>query len=355
MVYNKTLFDWAASDQGKTILTTWEIGEIKVPETWAEVKSVGMNIIKLLNHKDGSNNTVVGNYLSKDGSITKTDPGVNKVYDAHEVTDMAKFRPFSYDSTENLITTLLRQYGGALTEIDTTKTGKGYVSFNDASNKAITLEALNMLQDLWDNEVIGIASTPWEDSTGYCSAAFKTGQSVMNIGSSGGLSNVTGAFPVGIAPVPYKDAEHKFVLSQGTNLALFQMAANDPDRERKLVASWKLLVFLTQAENPTFTSQSGYFPTGQKVADNDIYQDWLTNPAGSDTDKANKAAGKVNGEIYNNPELGWTKFVDPGFRGSSDIRNEIGLIPGYMFNDEYDSIQAILNAVYNKLADYIKE
>jgi hypothetical protein len=229
------------------------------------------------------------------------------------------------------------------------------VSFNDAGNKAITIEALDMLQELWDDKVIGIASTPWEDSTGYCSNAFKAGQSVMNIGSSAGLVNVTGVFEVGIAPIPYKDASAKFVLSQGTNLALFQVPSNDADREKKLVASWKLIVFLSQAENATFTSQSGYFPTGEKVVNSKIYQDWLNNILGSATDKANKAAGQINGEIYNNVEEGWTKFVDPGFRGSSDIRTEVGLIPGYMFNDEYDSIQDILDDVYRKLVDYVKQ
>lgn len=354
MVYNQPLFDWAISNEGKAILTSWGIGDIFVPVTWADVKSVGMNLIKLLKHKDANGNAVAGNYLAKDGTIHKADPGTTKVYDAHEVTDMNKFRPFSYDSTENLFTTLLRQFGGTLTEVDKTKTGKGYVSFNDDANRAITIEALNMLQDLWDNDVIGIASTPWEDSTGYCSAAFKTGQSVMNIGSSGGLVNVTGSFKVGIAPVPYKDAARKYVLSQGTNLALFQMPANNPDREKKLVAAWKLIVFLSQAENATFTSQSGYFPTGKSVSESDIYQDWLTSAVGSDTDKANKAAGVVNDTIYNDETLGWNKFVDPGFRGSSDIRNEVGLIAGYMFNNEYASIQAILDAVYRKLSDYVK-
>lgn len=358
MVYNKELFDWTTSAAGKAKLTSWEIGDIFVPETWADVKSVGLNLIKLLNHVDPvSNATVAGNYLASDGNVYKTEvypSGVKRVYAANEVTDMAKFRPFSYDSTENLFTTLLRQYGGAITEIDKTKTGRGYVNFNDDSNRAITLEALNMLQDLWDSNVIGIASTPWEDSTGYCSVAFKAGQSVMNIGSSGGLTNVTGSFPVGISTVPYATAEHKFVLSQGTNLALFQVPSNDPDREKKLVAAWKLLVFLSQAENATFTSQSGYFPTGKSVSESDIYQDWLENPTGSATDKANKAAGVVNDTIYNNTELGWNKFVDPGFRGSSDVRLETGLIAGYMFNNEYASIQAILDAVYRKLSDYIK-
>ncbi|MDY0177711.1 MAG: extracellular solute-binding protein, partial [Erysipelotrichia bacterium] len=358
MVYNKTLFDWAQSTAGKAILTSWGVGDIFVPETWADVKAVGVELRKLVLHKDSANKTVIGNYLGTDGVIYATETsfpaGVSLAFSGHDIGEADKFRPFSYDSTENLVTTLIRQYGGELTTIDATQTGKGYVNFNDADTKQITINALEMIQELWDLKVIGIASTPWEDSTGYCSNAFKAGQSVMNVGSSGGLVNLTGKFALGIAPIPYKDVEHKFVLSQGTNLALFQVPTNDSDRERKLVAAWKLIVFLSQAENATFTSQSGYFPTGEKVANSDIYQDWLNNPGGSAIDKANNDAGKVNGLIYNNDDLGWTKFVDPGFRGSSDIRDEIGLIPGYMFNEEYPTIQDILDAVYRILSDYVK-
>ncbi|MDR0934835.1 MAG: extracellular solute-binding protein [Erysipelotrichaceae bacterium] len=355
MVYNKPLFDWCNSDAGKAILTGWGIGNIFVPETWDEVKNVGLNLRALVAHSDGTR-TVMGNYLGSDGVIytSATVPeGVSIVFDAHNFTDLNVFRPFSYDSTENLFTTLLRQYGGSLTQVDTTKTGKGYVNFNDADNRAITIEVLTMLKDLWDNKVIGIASTPWEDSTGYCSAAFKTGKSVMNVGSSGGLANVTGVFDVGVATVPFKDQDHKFVLSQGTNLALFQIPAG-ANREKQMVAAWKLLVFLSQAENAAFSSGTGYFPTGAKVAASDTYQDWLDNPAGNATDIANKDAGKINDTTYNGADEGWTKFVDPGFRGSSDIRTESGYIPGYVFNNTYASFEDMLNAVYVKLSSYVK-
>ncbi len=355
MVYNKQLMDWCAGETGQAKLTEWGIGTIAVPTTWAEVKSVGLNLRALLNHSDGTR-TIFKNYLGSDGIIygSSTMPaGVTIVFDGHNITDMAQFRPFSYDSTENLFTTLIRQFGGTLTQVDTTKTGKGYVNFNDDSNRQITLDAMTMLKDLWDNQVIGIASTPWEDSTGFCSAAFKAGKSIMNVGSSAGLTNITGAFDVGVAPIPFKDAEHKFVLSQGTNLALFQIDMNDPQREAKLVAAWKLMVFLTQVENGAFAAGSGYFPTGDAAANNGAYQEWLNNTTGqSATDKANKAAGKLNNEVYNGADVGWTKFVDPGFRGSSDIRAQVGLAAGYIFNGTYDSIQAMLDAIYTVLVDY---
>jgi hypothetical protein len=177
----------------------------------------------------------------------------------------------------------------------------------------------------------------------------------MNVGSSGGLSNVTsGPFKVGIAPIPYNDADHKFVISQGTSLGLFQISESAPQREKKLVAAWKLIVFLSQAENGRFAADTGYFPTCTTAINSEDYQEYLNNPLSSATDLANQAAARINNEIYSNESTGWVKYTDPGFRGSSDVRTQVGYIPGYIFNEEYATIQEVIDAVVGKLKDYIK-
>lgn len=352
LAYNKTFFDFMATPTGTQLRTTNNVGDIYLPATWAEVKTVGLNIISLFN-KLG----LYGKILGNDG-IVYTDAsqlasGVKIVIDALAVTPDT-FRPFSYDSTENLVTTLIRQYGGTLTTVDKTQTGKGYINFNNS----ITVEALTMLKDLWDNNIFGIASTPWADSTGYCSNAFKACKSLMNVGSSGGLTNIIpegNAFQVGIAPIPYAKEEHKYVLSQGTSLGLFQIDENDSDREKKLVAAWKLIVFLSQAENAQFAAGTGYFPTCESAANSDTYQTYLSNPLQSAKDIANQSAANINNSTYNSKTSGWHKFTDPGFRGSSDIRTQIGLIPGYIFNNTYPTIQAVIDAVCNVLRDYIPQ
>lgn len=349
LAYNKDFFDFFATETGRALLNTHNVGEIKLPQTWAEVKTVGINIRTLFTKLD-----VYGKYLASDGKIY-TDPSkfpedATTVFNGLAVTEQS-FRPFSYDSTSNLVITLIRQFGGTLTEVDPNVTGKGYIAF-DSQN---TVDALTMLKDLWDNGVFGIASTPWADSSEYCSNAFKGYNSLMNVGSSGGLSNVTsGPFEVGIAPIPYNDADLKYVISQGTSLGLFQISESDPQREKKLVAAWKLIVFLSQAENGRFAADTGYFPTCTTAVNSEDYQDYLNNPLSSATDLANQAAARVNNEIYSNESTGWIKYTDPGFRGSSDVRTQVGYIPGYIFNETYATIQDVIDAVVETLKDYIK-
>lgn len=335
MCYNSNFFEWA-----KTATT-----DIFVPKTWAEVKSVGLAVKQLFKNKG-----VYGKFLGADGNVYDTTDAATAanttvVYDASAVTE-ENFHFFSYDSTENLFISLVRQYGGTYTEVDTTKTGKGYAVFNDEGNKEKTLEAMAMLRDLWNNGLIGIAATFGEES--YCSNPFKNGQSLLNVGSTGGLSNVVGTtFTTKAAQVPQKDLTKAYVISQGTNLALFNKGT-----EKQKVAAWKLIVYLTQQTNGEFAAGTGYFPTCNYAYNSEAYQDYLAN-ALSGKELLQQESAKINSEVYSTDS--WSKFVDPGFRGSSSVRTEIGYIAGYIFSGEYNNDdQAILDAVYKKITDYVK-
>ena len=83
--------------------------------------------------------------------------------------------------------TLVRQYGAQFTEIDKNRAGHGYVTFNDAENKNKTTEAMTMLKDLFDSKVMGILAF----GMNYILPAHSKHKSVMNISSTGGLSNIT--------------------------------------------------------------------------------------------------------------------------------------------------------------------
>ncbi|MCR5505709.1 MAG: extracellular solute-binding protein [Bacilli bacterium] len=339
MVYNKDFIDWCANQP--------ELADsIYVPETWAQVKSVGLAVKEYF-----ADIGVYGHILGDDGNVYAEDSnlpsGVKKILDMIQVADESKFHFISYDSTENLFITLVRQYGGTYTEVDKTKTGVGYAVFNDAEHKEKTLAAMGMLRDLWNNGLIGIAATFGEQS--YCSNPFLSGKSLFNVGSTGGLTNVVGAnFKTWAAPIPYVDASHKFVISQGTNLALFNKGT-----DAQKVASWKLMVYLSQQMNGAFcgNEKSGYFPTCEYAANSDEYQEYISS-AFSGAAALQQEASKINSNTY---KANFNRFVDPGFRGSSSIRTEVGYIPGYIFAGEYGgNDQAILNAVCTKLSDYIK-
>lgn len=341
MVYNKQFFDWVKTQND--IKDT-----IYIPKTWAEVKSVGEAVNAYFDAKG-----VWGKGLYSNGQVYASDPGitgVSVVFDAKAVTSKDKFRLLSYDSTANLFITLIRQYGGTYTELDKSVNGKGYVAFNDAAYKDKTLEAMGMLRQLGtgSNATFGIPATFGEKS--YCSGPFKKYQSLLNIGSTGGLSNSVGTFAVDCAPIPQKDANgNKYVISQGTNLALFNKGT-----EAEKVASWKLMVFLSQQVNGAFAAGTGYFPTCKAAMESKDYQDYLNNSFGAGEKLAQNAA-IINTLQYGDASKGWTRFVDPGFQGSSAIRAEATNIPVKVLMDATLTDQAILDEAYVTLTDYVRK
>ena len=343
MVYNSDLFEWAATQEN---LKT----KIFVPETWAEVKSVGTEIINLFN--DGFKTQAGdGKVLGSDGLWYETSAAVAEaektvIFDLTAVTK-DDFRPFTYDSTANMFISLVRQYGAQYTEVDKENAGRGFVTFYDDTNKAATKAAMDMVDDLFKSGVLGIPS--FYNSL-YCSDAFKANKSVMNVGSSAGLSNIASK-KTKCTTVPVKDAEHKYVISQGTSLGLFNKGT---DKEK--LAAWKLMIFLSQQENGLFASQTGYYPTCSYSYNSDEYQSYLESDIKTATEILELASATINNETYNGEGSTWTKFVDPGFRGSADIRESVDLIPGYILTGKpYDTVDKALTAVYNSCSDYWRE
>ena len=343
MVYNSTFFDWAIAN--KDIAKNLAGGvEIKVPETWADVKTVGMAINTLCKPLFKTANGD-GKILGSDGqAYDSTDACVNN--NAEVVINMSavteeEFRPFTYDAQANMFITLVRQYGGQFTEVDKTATGKGYAVFNNPQ----AIEAMKMVQDLFDNNVLGIPAK-WNEL--YCSTPFKAYKSFMNISSTAGLKNVdNNNFKVKCTHIPYKDADHKFVISQGTSLGLFDKGS---DAER--VASWKLMVYLSQQANGKFAAATGYFPTCDFAFNSDEYFNYQDSSLKSSVDILRQASSKVNSDEYVGNK--WTKFVDPGFRGSADIRAAAELIPGYLMTNTYSSVEETLSEVEKTIIDYVK-
>lgn len=337
MVYNAAFFNWVKTQNDLK-------DKIFVPKTWAEVESVGTEVNKLLADKN-----VWGKALYSDGNVYASDPGTGPtvVFDAKAVTSADKFRLLSYDSTANLFITLIRQFGGTYTELDKTVNGKGYVAFNDANYKGKTLEALTMLRNLGDKKIFGVPATFGEKS--YCSGPFKKYQSLLNIGSTGGLSNSIGTFAVDCAPIPQNAANtQKYVISQGTNVALFNKGT-----EAEKVAAWKLMVFLTQQKNGEFAAGTGYFPTCKAAMNSTEYQDYLNDTLSAGA-KLQQNAAIINTLQYGNAAQGWTRFVDPGFQGSSAIRAEATTIPVKVLM-ETTGLQEILDAAYVTLTDYVRK
>ena len=198
----------------------------------------------------------------------------------------------------------------------------------------------------------------------------------MTVGSSAGVRNSIGTgsetFDVGIAPVPYRTADKKYVISQGANLALLDKGS----REQR-VASWQLMKFLTKYANGYFSAATGYFPTCEYAQDGGMwkgyaegyynydewYQEAISEVGGKDAIKAQ--AAKANLDHYVNTSENWYKFVDNPFAGSADVRDTCGtIIPSViaLSASQYGStetaqkaaVKSILDTIYSKLSSYVK-
>lgn len=322
MVYNKTFFDYF---------------ELNVPTTWSEVETVSAQILGIMTN----------NYNKQ-----VKDKDNNVVFDFTGIT-AKDFRPISYDSLANMFITGVRQWGGEYTQMGET-IEKGYVKFNNPQ----ALAFLDFCNSIYDKNYIGIAQT-WGEAQ-YCSNPFKALKSVMTISSSAGVKNNIAAgnkYKVGIAPIPYKDADKKFVISQGTNLAMFKGS------KEKNTAAWLLIKYLTADEgNYNFAINTGYLPVTSSGVQSETYQSFLNTKVGTDSDLARIAVAKLAEEVYGATKTvggvkvnEWTRFVDPAFRGSSTIRDQVEDIVKliyYGLDGKRYTPQEAIDYTYSRLSDY---
>ena len=342
LYYNKTFFEWANSIDSSIV----------VPATWEQVGTVSTKIINLLDEK-GLFGAILGDDGNKYARATEVPAGVGILLNFAAVTkDM--FHPFTYDSQANFFITTIRQWGGTYTEFDP-ETRRGYLAFDSQE----TIDGLTYMKNLHDTCGLAIPAE-YGGTSKYSSGYFKNWQSLMTVGSSAGSSNSapTGdQFKVGVAPLPYKDAEHKYAISQGTNLVLL-----DVGTVQQRVASWKLMKYLGKFQNGLFAAMSSYYPSCDYAQKSDEYQDAMNrnNPeTATETPSMAQAlhyyVAQVNEDYYLNEAENWTKFVDPGFSGSSMIRNEVGSAMGLLFIEGRTPRQVIDEYYKNSsLKDYVR-
>ena len=356
----------------------FEAFDLQVPSTWDEAVAVGTQVRQIL-----ADQNLFGT------KFTKENNGKKYSFDFTYVTS-DNFYPLSYDSQANFFITMARQFGGKYTEMDDIE--HGYLAFKDDEH---VLEALNFIRSMHDAHILGIPDV-WENSNGYCSKAFMSCQSIMTISSSAGVTNNIGGSVkrVGIAPIPYKTADKKFVISQGANLAILKTT------KEKALASWLLIRFLTggiecpardvngdyvriqynvwdeelgkyqdvmqkvtnredatlQNASVEFAIESGYFPVTLASENSDRYKNYLNTESESSSSQAKKDAQRIANTIYIDPDQNWDKFVDSAFIGSSAIRTEVGkLIPMVIIGSNRLDPKAAIDRIYQNLAAYVRK
>jgi multiple sugar transport system substrate-binding protein len=231
----------------------------------------------------------------------------------------SQFVPYSYDSEANAFITLLRQWGGQYTGLNSERKG---VALYDSPEARAMLTYFNTNRNK--------LTLPANWGSDYASDIFKKGQTFMTIGSTGGAYYNTPAmvngqylFNFDVAPIPYNKDLPQFAtaIQQGTNMSL---VATGTDQQK--LASWLFLKYLNSNEvQLDFALRTGYQPTRSSVYTTPQYQllmsgiaqDGVTPLQGEDLMRAKAAkAAAAQSEIL---------FFDPAFVGSSAIRQGVGI------------------------------
>ncbi len=331
---------------------------IKIPETWDEWTDIGPKYLAVMDN-------LYGNYLYANVDSTDKDKHIDFEVVAEDgiaptgkellldCSDVYKerFCLLTWDSTDNMFITIARQWGASYTSYtseDAKNYQHGWAEFARGDNRQKTIDAIDYFKTVYNN---GIFRLPIEISDSfYSSTAFKSNRCMFAICASGDISyNLHDGSSTKIAPIPYKDEEHKFVISQGTNLALFDKGSD----EDKWKAFNAMVALSTDELQGAWATETGYYPVSKSAVESDEYQSLLNSDTSNMNvfDKARVESAKLNENYYMNAELGWKKFVDPGFVGSSAIRQEVASIIANALNGDKTTEQ-ILDEAMTRISTY---
>lgn len=360
--YNGIFYDYVEEAETKAGRT------IKVPETWDEWKQYGpvfRSYQKALCGKylcgDKDSDLKGSNfYVSTNGSDPK------KLLDFSRCEE-AKSAVLSWDSLANMFITLVRQFDSQFTSYTLedrqaldVKKQHGYMEFYSGENKAKTVAAMQLVRDLYD---AGVFATPKFFGSGYASTAFADNKVLFTVCSTGGLSyNINEGQRFRIAPIPYKDADHKFVISQGANITILDqkdLYNNGLTKKEVQALAFETVVKMTTGDyQATWAKETGYYPASRSATESKIYQDFLASDEvlNDPIKRAYREGAQLNEKHYMNKDEKWTKFVDPGFTGSSTIRKKADSFITTILGSPEATIDSILAGFYadSELKEYVR-
>lgn len=352
---------------------------LKVPTTWDEMELMGPKFREIQMKLDGK--YLVYNEVNRDTyngfQVVDSNPGDSVKYlDFHE-NNSSQTALFSWDSLANMFITLVRQFDSEYTSFnkedrtEDQKTDHGYMEFWTEKNKAKTLEAMTFVRKMYGDptkptERLFAPASYFGAGAQYASEAFLKNKVMFTICSTGGLTyNVDQDLRFEVAPIPYKDADHKFVISQGANVAIFERnSVSHPEKYATVdefeKECFKAVVKMTTGEyQAEWAKQTGYFPASKSATNSATYQNFINGDGASDTplQLAIRKAAKLNQDEYMSSSKGWNKFVDPGFDGSNEIRGKVDYIVGDVVNKQTIGVDTILQTYWDdaSLKDYVRK
>ena len=368
--YNGVFVDYCASlypeENLKVLPQTWDEWAVAKSEPTSKAGryySVYKDLIR--------NKKVIWASQAEDGTAsgfvesTSEVAGKVKVFDFREVEETVT-KLMTWDSTDNAFITLVRQWDSQYTSLPEEeysvhpKRRHGHVLFANDTNLPKTIKMLRFFKKMYNDDIFG---TPSDIGGNFSSEAFSRGCVMFMVCSSGGLSYNTSNWNnrFRVAPIPYKDEDHKLVISQGANICMTKKG-----NEQK---SLKVLKALTTGKFQTrWTIETGYFPASESAADSAEYRAFLSDTSYSDkTVVAYREGAQVNNNEYRGKahenEAGWKAwhpFVDDAFIGSAVVRDQVSfIIPNTLKNvqdvegdNDYKSVlRTVLNS--NEIAGNI--
>ena len=384
MGYNGVFVDYCAAQSGYEDLA-------EVPKTWQEWAEKGPRYNTIFRGLIGkgvfgrqdvfgtaSDFEVLPYDRGYAGTVTDDDGEVALPNGKKLLLDMGRVNSdkafvLGWDATDNAFITLVRQWNAKYTEVaesEKTKYAKrrvGSVLFNSSDNKTKVANMLMFFRNLHND---GLFTTPKFIEGDYCSTAFADCAVMFMICSSGGLVYNTANWHhrFRVAPIPYNaETGLKTVISQGANITMTTVGEYEN-------AAKVMKAFTTGEWQAEWCMATGYYPCSKSATNSEKYQNFIhqadkkdgsgnwvpiTDPTEAKNSGAYRAplavayreGSKLNEEHYMNESLGWEKFVDPAFEGSSKLRGVVKKILDTILSipvakkDDINEYYAKLNSV----------
>lgn len=222
--------------------------------------------------------------------------------------------PFIYKSTDNMLITMLRQYGGGYSD-----EAGSILIFNETTG-SILKEIVSHGQTRAFS-TFKISSYPGNFmNAGQCILAVDSTAGATWMGSHAPLSDIHDTkkveFETVVRPVPQYDTSDIQMISQGPSICIF-----NKDDPQEVLASWLFAQFLlTNEMQERYSETEGYVPVTLKAQNDPAYQEYLS-LGGTDNGLHYQVKIDCVKMVIDNTE---NTFITPVFNGSTSLRNAAG-------------------------------
>ena len=242
-------------------------------------------------------------------------------------------QPIWYDSDSNLFISKMFQEGIDYCSIGSD--GKGVVGFKTGENRAKAEAFVNSLVAAKNK---GLLTTKGVENT-YGSDSFKNGETIFEIGSSGGTGYTMpegASFEVRVTKVPDSNNNPLYVSQGPTVTFLKNPAKSDAVNDERVKYAWQFYKYITNAENNVYLcvyGSEGYLPVRYSAYETAEFAEFLE-VGEIYADTARVLIDDISGRYFNAPV----------FKGSAGLRDQCGgIVTGALLGNK-GTVTALFDA-----------